>query len=290
LVDDRIAIEQAVKDSAVQSPCCGPDVPTLDLLQEVDSLLQQISVHPHPLDLLQDHPQRTLRFLYIPTAQYALRKGSDNTPGKQRQRSRADAKTRRTRIVKTLAELFPDTKILTTSLDLDDGSIKQSEGSPDISLFPKTGKDAMRSWNPHMIFLEGGNTFWLYHCMEKGGWKQDLVDFCTGPRQAVYCGQSAGAIVSGAAIQTACWKQWDDPTAVPGMEHFEDWTNVAGLNLLGDQAIFPHMDEGWTDLVNEKQQSLSSKVRTIRDTEVYLFDGALGSARLVAAPRAAPKS
>ena len=39
---------------------------------------------------------------------YALRPDSDNTPGKQRQRARADGKKRRTAIINQLQELFED--------------------------------------------------------------------------------------------------------------------------------------------------------------------------------------
>lgn len=91
----------------------------------------------------------------------------------------------------------------------------------------KSGKEAIREWEPHLIYIQGGNTFWLHHCMEKGDWTQDLIDACccnsndaTNTDQdssplstsllpsfsAVYCGVSAGAILAGQFMQTASWK------------------------------------------------------------------------------------
>jgi peptidase E len=70
----------------------------------------------------------------------------------------------------------------------------------------QNGKDAISAWNPHFIYVQGGNTFWLYHCIEKGGWGDDLVKACTGSNAAVYCGTSAGAIIIGESMETACWK------------------------------------------------------------------------------------
>jgi peptidase E len=54
--------------------------------------------------------------------------------------------------------------------------------------------------------VNGGNTFWLYHCIEKGDWAKDIVAACTGPNAAVYSSNSAGSIIMGESIETACWK------------------------------------------------------------------------------------
>ena len=42
--------------------------------------------------------------------------------------------------------------------------------------------------------------------MEKGDWTQDLIDAITGSNAAVYVGTSAGAILMGSSMETACWK------------------------------------------------------------------------------------
>ena len=55
--------------------------------------------------LLQRKRQVFLRILYIPTAMYALQPKSTNTPGKQRQRARADGKQRRDHIIEYIQNL-----------------------------------------------------------------------------------------------------------------------------------------------------------------------------------------
>lgn len=77
-------------------------------------------------------------------------------------------------------------------------------GNSDVK---KTGEEALTTWEPHIVYVEGGNTFWLQHCIEKGNWGSLLKSACTGPDAcAVYIGKSAGAIVAGALVETATWK------------------------------------------------------------------------------------
>jgi hypothetical protein len=115
---------------------------------------------------------------------------------------------------------------------------------------------------------------------------------------AVYCGTSAGAIIMGEWMETACWKvwwylckvtltslifviviaimnqsliqlisylsplyhcqQWDDPSVVPGMEAYEAWKAVKGFGLAGNVSIFPHMTDDWKSVVEEKKMQLES--------------------------------
>lgn len=225
--------EEAVKKSVEFSPCAGPDIELLNSLEDADKLASSSSSVPSSDadKILKELSEKndseasplSLRFLYIPTAMYALRSDSNNTPGKQRQRARADGKKRRTLIIKQLSDLFSSgtstsgnggIEISAVTLDLDDGSIKQpyssntEDNSPDQRNFPpKDGKEAFVEWKPHLIYVEGGNTFWLQHCIEKGNWSQYFMDSCTGDNaSAVYCGKSAGAIVGGKLVETATFK------------------------------------------------------------------------------------
>jgi peptidase E len=69
------------------------------------------------------------------------------------------------------------------------------------------GVHALTQWAPHIVYVEGGNTFWLQHCLEKGNWSPHIRAACTGPdATAVYVGKSAGAIIAGATVETATWK------------------------------------------------------------------------------------
>mmetsp|Transcript_56757 Transcript_56757/g.159363 ORF Transcript_56757/g.159363 Transcript_56757/m.159363 type:complete len:387 (-) Transcript_56757:60-1220(-) len=278
----QVAAEAKVTESAVQSPCCGPDLDAITSMEAADASLEDLEEGAVPwksvLESLSescDEPLE-LRFLYIPTAMYAIRSDSQNTPGKQRQRARADGKSRRNEIVNLLSsQLGDNVSIRAVTLDLDDGSIKQPEGSDDPSKFPKDGKDAFQSWKPNFIYVQGGNTFWLYHCIEKGDWGPDIVRACVGEDAAVYCGTSAGAIVMGASMDTACWKGWDDPSVVPSRENYADWKAVKGFGLVGDASFFPHMDDKWQSLVEEKsgQHSDAGSTYCLRDEEACCVQG-----------------
>jgi peptidase E len=237
----------------------------------------------------------TIKILYIPTAMYALKKDSINTPGKQRQRARRDAKERRDKIVQFVETLFETSdegndekdgkntvsslNTLAVTLDLDDGSIKHPvakgyrfenkvDNEKDVSsLLPKTGKESLTSWNPHLIYVEGGNTFWLQHCIDKGDWSQLIIDACSSSNEnpAMYIGKSAGAIVAGKFVETATWKRWDDPSVVPGRETYEDWKGKIGLNLAGGASFFPHMSDDFDSLVEEKRDDLNEYMQDESD-------------------------
>ena len=304
LQQEVVRLEQAVAQSALASPCNGPDPIALQALEVADqrlSILNEKTNSSPTLTVNNNHADSggVLRFIYIPTALYALRSDSTNTPGKQRQRARADAKQRRSEIITTLSQILSvqenqenQIRIHSVTLDLDDGSIKHPDGSKHPNDFPKTGKEALRNWNPHFIYVEGGNTFWLHHCMEKGGWRPDLMDLIAATPQGmtdtgadkenappsttattVYCGKSAGAILAGAKIETATWKGWDDPSVVPGRETYDAWLGVSGMDLLGGASMFPHMTEQWESLVTEKTVGFDSHVYCLSDSQMCLVDG-----------------
>jgi hypothetical protein len=292
-------VERQVEDSARASPCCGPtDLESLVKMETADEALDHDSVGwEKRLAFLKQESSSIskdleLRMVYIPTAMYALRSDSKRSPGKQRQRARADGKKRRNEIVKLLGQELStvvadddkDVNVLAVSLDLDDGSIKQPEGSSDDSKFPSNGKEALESWKPHFIYVQGGNTFWLYHCMEKSDndWRNLLLDAVTGDNAAVYCGTSAGAILAGSSMETATWKGWDDPSVVPDKPSYEDWTGIYGLALAGNASVFPHMGDQWQSLVNDKQTNLDdTTVYLLRDEESLCVDGSSQTVELI---------
>ncbi|KAG7374634.1 peptidase S51 family protein [Nitzschia inconspicua] len=276
--------ERGLLDSNIFSPCNGPDPDLWQQLEDVDLQIEELysknegnchaSSWRRSLEMLrlqqrqQNQDNNTiieLRLLYIPTALYALRKDSTNSPGKQRQRARADGKQRRNEIVAMLQDNLDGVAISAVTLDFDDGSVKQAECTiqqHDTLNFPTTGKEAINDWKPHLIYVQGGNTFWLHHCMEKGDWGKDLVAACcvsgdaTTSSGAVYCGVSAGAIVVGNSMQTACWKEWDDPSVAPGKECYDDWKDVIGLGLAGSVSFFPHMEDQWRTMIDGRLREL----------------------------------
>ena len=303
LRQEQRKVEESIRSSAQTSPCCGTtDLVALDLLPKLDQALHELPNHPDPLQLLQHITEKTtntpLRLVFIPTAMYALRPESNNTPGKQRQRARADGKKRRNEIVDLIQRLLvrhdddnnnsssSTCSVQVVTFDLDDGSVKQPEGGIAES-FPCTGKEALQTWNPHLVYIAGGNTFWLHHCMTAGNWEDDLRAVATNS-SCFLVGASAGAILAGSTIQTACWKGWDDPRVVPGMTDYQDWSDVPGLSLVGQQAFFPHMDESWESTVREKAALLRDEsavqVCALPDSAVCYVNGDVQETRILYAP------
>jgi len=168
--------EDKLKSSVEFSPCNGPDMDAFDNLETFDQLYergQKFSSNDFEANERADWWAKeamgylssdandhdfNLRVLYIPTASYALNPTSSNTPGKQRQRARADGKKRRTQLLKLLDELLSPNDSdgplqfnpIATTLDLDDGSLKQPVGSDDKWLFPDNDRAALSTWRPHL--------------------------------------------------------------------------------------------------------------------------------------------
>jgi len=137
----------------------------------------------------------------------------------------------------------------------------------------KNAVGAITHWDPHIIYVEGGNTFWLQHCIEKGNYSQLIVDACTGVDGSVYCGKSAGAIVAGANIETATWKGWDDPSVVPGKESYDKWCECKGFGFVGNTSFFPHMSSDWENLMREKMEGEMGNTMRLREEDVCCVVG-----------------
>ena len=97
---------------------------------------------------------------------------------------------------------------------------------------------------------------------------------------AVYVGKSAGAIIAGSRVDTATWKGWDNPAVVPGKETYDDWYGYKGMSFAGpDTSIFPHMEETWEDLVQEKTTQMIKEdgncvnVYSLHEWEACCIDG-----------------
>ena len=126
-------VEGQVRESVLFSPCAGPSIDLLNTLEDMDNAVASLSPpggeeSATPMDASEmerrasdflsmlskaaassdkdDEPACHCRILYIPTAMYALNPESKNTPGKQRQRARADGKKRRNLVVKTIEDLL----------------------------------------------------------------------------------------------------------------------------------------------------------------------------------------
>ena len=146
--------------------------------------------------------------------------------------------------------------------------------------------ESLTAWAPHIVYVEGGNTFWLQHCLEKGNWEEPLKKACLGEdATSLYIGKSAGAIIAGTTVETATWKGWDDPSVVPGKESYEDWKSHPGLSMVGPRSFFPHMSDDWELLVGGKKSGMEEKeaanVVCLGEFDALCVDGNARKAMLV---------
>lgn len=112
--------------------------------------------------------------------------------------------------------------------------------------------EALRGWKPHLIYVQGGNTFWLHHCMEKGDWADALIEACCSSPEntdderqskAVYIGTSAGAILAGSSMQPACWKVSSSDKYFSNQHYREQ---LSFLSCLTKSLLCFHR-QGWDD-------------------------------------------
>ena len=89
-------------------------------------------------------------------------------------------------------------------------------------------------------------------------------------------------------------KEWDDPSVVPGMETYDEWTDVKGLDLSGPTSFFPHMEDQWQPLVDDRVQALPQESKSdeespilccIRDEDVCYVEGRKNSIQSTASLR-----
>ena len=113
------------------------------------------------------------------------------------------------------------------------------------------------------IWVTGGNTFFLWHHMRRTG-VDEIVKRRVLEQGCLYVGQSAGAIVAGASIQTALWKGWDDPEAggdLKGVEWGE--AECRAMALAPQHAFFPHYSGEWAGLVEERRGELGEATEVV---------------------------
>ena len=119
LLSERVRhAEISVRDSVMASPCNGPNMEAFNALETYDQISEIGDADKdyilsadrmlRSLSSVQEQDERTtnVRLLYIPTAMYALNPSSSSTPGKQRQRARADGKKRRNQVARHLEDLL----------------------------------------------------------------------------------------------------------------------------------------------------------------------------------------
>lgn len=116
-----------------------------------------------------------------------------------------------------------------------------------------------------IIFVAGGNTFYLLKAMRECNFEKIIVKLLKWGK--VYIGVSAGSIVAGRTIQTAGWKDADKNIA--GLK------NLKGLNLVPFD-IFVHYQPEWADTIRQKIKNPKKrfkKLKILTDSQAILVQG-----------------
>ncbi|MFH1671283.1 MAG: Type 1 glutamine amidotransferase-like domain-containing protein [Candidatus Portnoybacteria bacterium] len=116
--------------------------------------------------------------------------------------------------------------------------------------------------NFNVIFVEGGNTFYLLKYVKESGFDKALKVFLD--RDGIYIGVSAGSYIAGPDISGANWKHADDQNTV-GLK------DLRGLGLV-DFSISPHYVPEHEAIINENKSKVSCPIFALTDFQAILVD------------------
>jgi len=124
----------------------------------------------------------------------------------------------------------------------------------------KSLTDKFKSFD--VVYVEGGNTFYLLKHMRDCGFKEAIKTFLD--RGGVYLGLSAGSITMGQNIESSVWK---------GKNNNEvDLKDFTGLNFV-PFVVCVHIDESNMELIKEKAKETGYPVIALTDKQAFLVDG-----------------
>lgn len=121
-------------------------------------------------------------------------------------------------------------------------------------------KDKLEGFD--LIFVEGGNTFYLLKYIRESGFDKVLKPFLD--KGGIYLGVSAGTMVAGLNIESGNWKHMDK-----NIVNLEDLT---GLKLV--PFVFSvHIDESNIGIIKECVDKIDYPVIALTDKQALLVDG-----------------
>lgn len=122
--------------------------------------------------------------------------------------------------------------------------------------------------NIDIIFVAGGNTFYLLEKFRENGFDKLVKEFIQ--KGVIYVGSSAGATLAGPTIEPV--KVFDDPAQAPSLKSFE------GLSLV-DFVILPHFNSDdevnrpkYEKIINEYTKK-RHKIIALTDNQAILAEG-----------------
>jgi len=112
-----------------------------------------------------------------------------------------------------------------------------------------------------VIFVEGGNTFYLLKYVRESGFYEVLLEFlgCGG----IYVGVSAGSVIAGLNIESAGWKHSD--------RNIVDLKDLTGLRLV-PFVISVHIDESNLEIIRNAVAKVDYPVVALTDKQAILVE------------------
>jgi len=112
-----------------------------------------------------------------------------------------------------------------------------------------------------VVFVEGGNTFYLLKYVRESGFDKALKLFLD--RGGIYLGVSAGSMIAGLNIESAGWKHAD--------RNIVNLQDLTGLNLV-HFVITPHIDESNIEATKECASKVNYPVIALTDKQAVLIE------------------
>ena len=114
-----------------------------------------------------------------------------------------------------------------------------------------------------IIYVCGGNTFWILDRLRKIGLTEFIKDGVRN-KGVIYFGVSAGSIIAGPSIEIAGWGSEGDKNTI----NLKDLTGFRLTKI----AIFPHFRPQMKDEVKEFKKRVSNPVMELTDNEAIYID------------------
>lgn len=133
----------------------------------------------------------------------------------------------------------------------------------DVDLKDKKGEEVEEILaNKDIVFVNGGNTFYLLYWMRKSGFDKVINDFLK--RGGLYVGVSAGSYVACPTIEQAMWKRQD--------RNKIGITDVHALNLV-PFLIVAHFEEKYRSIINQSAKETKYPIVALNDKQAVVVQG-----------------
>jgi len=116
--------------------------------------------------------------------------------------------------------------------------------------------------NFDVIFVEGGNTFYLLKYVRESGFEKALKSFLE--RGGIYLGVSAGSYIAGLDISPTQWKHVEDKNIV-GLK------DLRGMGFV-DFVIFPHYRPEHEAVIKENKINFPFPIVALTDLQAVLVE------------------